>query len=166
MIYGNIYNEFFEHQKAILPAPLRAALTFLKENDMASHAPGKFNIELDGIPMILQVLDLTTAPRNELRPEIHRKYVDVQLLASGGPELAAFYDDDKSSFIDEDLLDTERDILFYKNRPTSFEGAIPMTVGTYAMYFPWDIHVPACQVYDTPEKIRKIVIKVPIEACI
>lgn len=166
MIYGNIYNEFFEQQKAILPAPLRAALTFLKENDMAAHEPGRFNIELDGTPMILQVLDLTTAPRQELRPEIHRKYVDVQLLAAGGPECAAFYDDDKSSFVDEDLLNTERDILFYKNKPASFEGTIAMTVGTYAMYFPWDIHVPACQAAGTPENIRKIVIKVPVEACL
>lgn len=166
MIFGNIYNEFFEQQKAILPAPLQAALTFLKENDMAAHEPGRFNIELNGTPMILQVLDLSTAPREELRPEIHRKYIDVQLLAAGGPECAAFYNDGKSSAIDEDLLDTERDILFYKNKQDSFEGTIAMTPGTYAMYFPWDIHVPACQAFDKSESIRKIVIKVPMEACL
>ena len=166
MIFGNIYNEFFEQQKAILPKPLQAALTFLKENDMAAHESGKFDIELEGTPMILQVLDLSTSPREALRPEIHRKFIDVQLLAAGGPECAAFYNDDKSNIVDEDLLETERDILFYKNKADSFEGIIAMTAGTYAMYFPWDIHVPAIQAAGQSENIRKIVVKVPLEACL
>lgn len=166
MIFGNIYNEFFEQQKAILPKPLQAALTFLKENNMATYEPGRFNIELDGTPMILQVLDLTTSPREELRPEIHRKFIDVQLLAAGGPECATFYNDDQSSIVDEDLLGTERDILFYKNQSIPFEGTIAMTPGTYAMYFPWDIHVPAIQAGAEPASIRKIVVKVPLEACL
>ncbi len=166
MIFGNIYNEFFEQQKQILPKPLQAALTFLQENDMATYPAGKYNKTLDGTDVILQVLDLTTAERETLRPEIHRKYIDVQFLASGGPERAAFYNDDKTNEVDEDLLNTERDILFYKNKENSFEGSIAMTVGTYAMYFPWDVHVPAICTDNTPKNIRKIVIKVPLEACL
>lgn len=166
MIFGNINNDFFNVQKAILPTPLQDALTYLRTNDMAAHEPGKFEIELHGVPMILQVLDLTTAPRKELRPEIHRKYIDVQFLASGGPECAAFFNDDQSSWVDEDLLSTERDILFYKNKPESFEGTIAMVPGTYVIYFPWDVHVPAVQAFDRPESIRKIVIKVPMDSCL
>lgn len=73
MIYGNINNEFFEQQTAILPKPLQSALRFLKETDLANHEPGKFDISLNGVPAILQVLDITTSPRETLRPEIHRK---------------------------------------------------------------------------------------------
>lgn len=62
MIFGNVNNEFFEQQTAILPAPLKSALCFLKETDLAAHEPGRFDIELGGVPMVLQVLDLTTAP--------------------------------------------------------------------------------------------------------
>ena len=38
--------------------------------------------------MILQVIDQETAPREALRPEIHRRNIDLQFLASGGPEAA------------------------------------------------------------------------------
>ena len=87
MIYGNVNNEFFDQQAALLPAPLGAALHFLKETDLAAHEPGRFDIELDGVPMILQVLDLETSPREALRPEIHRKYIDVQFLAPEGRKM-------------------------------------------------------------------------------
>lgn len=116
--------------------------------------------------MVLQVLDLTTAPRETLRPEIHRKNIDVQFLAFGGPELAGYYSDDGSNLIDEDLLDSPRDILFYHNNPAAPEGVIYMTPGVFAVYFPWDVHIPAIQAKDAPAPIRKIVIKVPLDACL
>lgn len=166
MIYGNVNNEMIQQQIAVLPAPLQSAIRFLKDTDLASHDPGRFDIELDGVPMILQVLDLSTAPRETLRPEIHRKNIDVQFLAAGGPEQAGYYSDDKTSLVDEDLLDTPRDILFYHNSPDVAEGTIQMTVGTYAIYFPWDVHIPAIQTGSAPAPIRKIVIKVPMDACL
>lgn len=166
MFYGNVNNEFFEQQVAVLPKPLQSAIRFLKETDLAGHEPGKFDIELDGVPMILQVLDLTTSPREVLRPEIHRVNIDVQYLAAGGPERAAYYNDDKTNEVDEDLLGTPRDICFYKNNPAVAEGTIEMNVGTYAVYFPWDVHVPAIQCTENPAPIRKIVVKVPMQSCL
>ena len=166
MLYGNVHNEFFETQLKLLPSPLSAALKYLRDNDMKAHEPGKFDINLDGTEMILQVLDLETKPRNELRPEIHRKYIDVQFLADGGPENAAYYNDDGTNTVSEDLLGTMRDILFYEDNPEIREGIIPLEVGTFAVYFPWDVHVPAIAVNGIPAKIRKIVIKVPLSACL
>lgn len=165
MIYGNVHNTMIDRQISILPKALQSAIRFLKDTDLAAHEPGKFDIELDGVPMILQVLDLFTAPRETLRPEIHRKNIDVQFLASGGPERAGYYSDDGSSQVDEDLLDTPRDILFYHNNPSVQEGTIEMTVGTYAIYFPWDVHIPAIQAGESSAPIRKIVVKVPVDAC-
>lgn len=166
MFYGNVNNAMFDQQIAVLPKALRSAIRFLKETDLAAHEPGKFEMELDGVPVILQVLDLTTAPRETLRPEIHRTNIDVQFLAAGGPELAGYYNDDESNMVDEDLLDTPRDILFYHNNPDAPEGTIHMTVGTYAVYFPWDVHIPAIQAGSSPAPIRKIVVKVPLAACL
>ncbi|MCI8661178.1 MAG: YhcH/YjgK/YiaL family protein [Lachnospiraceae bacterium] len=165
MIYGNVHSPMIDQQIAMLPGALQSAIRFLKETDLAVHEPGKFDMELNGVPMILQVLDLSTAPRETLRPEIHRKNIDVQFLASGGPERAGYYSDDGNGQVDENLLDTPRDILFYHNNPAAYEGTIEMTVGTYAIYFPWDVHIPAIQVGDSPVTIRKIVIKVPVDAC-
>ena len=108
MIYGNINSKHFEQELAILPRPLQNAIRILKDNDLANHEPGRFDLDFEGVPVILQVLDLTTAPRETLRPEIHRKNIDVQFLASGGPEEAGFYWDNGTSQIDEDLLDTQK----------------------------------------------------------
>ncbi|MBQ7594211.1 MAG: YhcH/YjgK/YiaL family protein [Synergistaceae bacterium] len=166
MLYGNINNEFFHTQLKLLPAPLASALRFLKDNDLNAHEPGKFDIELDGVKMILQVLDIETKTRAELLPEIHRKFIDVQFLASGGPENAAYYNDDGTNKVHEDLLTSPRDICFYENNPNIREGLIPLEVGTFAVYFPWDVHVPAIAVNDKPAKIRKIVIKVPLDKCL
>ncbi len=166
MFYGNINHAMFDQQVAVLPKALQAAIRFLKDTDLAAHEPGKFDITLDGVPVILQVLDLSTAPRETLRPEIHRKNIDVQFLAAGGPERAGYYTDNGQNSVDEDLLDTPRDILFYLNNPDAAEGTIEMTVGTYAVYFPWDVHIPAIQVGAASAPIRKIVIKVPLDACL
>ncbi|MGN0372050.1 MAG: YhcH/YjgK/YiaL family protein [Enterocloster sp.] len=166
MFYGNVNNAMFDQQIAVLPRALQKAIRFLKDTDLAAHEPGKFEIELDGMPVILQVLDLTTAPRETLKPEIHRKNIDVQFLAAGGPERAGYYCDNGSNVVEEDLLDTPRDILFYKNNPEAAEGTIEMTVGTYAVYFPWDVHIPAVQTGAEPAPIRKIVVKVPMDACL
>lgn len=165
MFYGNINNEFFDKQCSLMPKPLALCLNYLKENDMAKAEAGVYDLKLGNSDCILQVLDLQTNDRNNLRPEIHRKYIDVQFLASGGPEEAAFWSDDYSLEVDEDLLSTKRDILFYKNSDTTKEGRIYLTPGTYACYFPWDVHVPAIQVGKESKRIRKIVIKVPLEDC-
>ena len=165
MFYGNINNEFFDKQCNLLPKPLALCLKYLKENDMAKAEAGVFDLKLGNSDCILQVLDLQTTARNNLRPEIHRKYIDVQFLASGGPEEAAFWSDDYSLEVGEDLLSTKRDILFYKNSDTIKEGRIYLTPGTYACYFPWDVHVPAIHVGKESKRIRKIVIKVPLEDC-
>ncbi len=166
MLYGSVNSEFFETQLKLLPSPLAAALKFLRDEDLASHEAGKFALKLCETDMILQVLDIRTAPRETLRPEVHRKYIDVQFLCSGGPENAAFYSDDGTNTISENLLDTPRDILFYENNAKVREGVIPLELGTYAVYFPWDVHVPAVAVNGVEANIRKIVIKVPLAACL
>ena len=99
MLYGNIYNEFFAVQLKLLPSPLATALAFLKNHDLTAHETGKFDLTLDNVHMILQVLDLETKNLHELLPEIHRKYIDVQFLCSGGPENAAYYNDDGNNII-------------------------------------------------------------------
>lgn len=165
MIFGNVHNEMFHRQADMLPAPLGNAIRFFRDNDLAAHEPGVFKIQLQGVPMILQVLDLNTAPRHTLRPEIHRQNIDVQFLAGGGPERVGYYNDDCTGLVDEDLLDTPRDILFYQNNPLAPEGTIEMVPGTYGIYFPWDVHIPAIQSGASPAPIRKIVIKVPLDSC-
>ena len=70
--------------------------------------------------------------------------------------------------VKSDELDTPRDILFYENRPetAAIEGRVVMEPGDYAIYFPWDVHVPGQCGAEGPKAYRKIVLKVPVEACL
>lgn len=157
MITGSIYSD---EDITIYPAAIQKAIQYLKEHDLAAHEPGRF--ELDGENMILQVIDQTTKPRAELRPEVHRKYVDVQFLAAGGPEQIGWYPDMGDNETDEELLEA-RDIIFYKNKTKAQESVIEMRPGSYAAFFPADVHIPAIQT-EAAAAIRKIVIKVAVSA--
>ena len=168
MIYGNINKESFDRQAAVLPKPLKEALQLLKGMDLAHHETGTFPTVIGGVDMKLQVMDLETSPREEHNPEIHRKYVDLQLLVTGGPEVHTFFTDGGKEPVKSDELDTPRDILFYENRPetAAIEGRVVMEPGDYAIYFPWDVHVPGQCGAEGPKAYRKIVLKVPVEACL
>lgn len=155
MFTGNIYSQdSFDYY----PEAIQKAIRYLKEHDLASQEPGRF--ELDGDRLILQVLDQTTKPREELRPEVHRKYVDVQFLAAGGPERIGWYPDLLDNEIEEELLES-RDIIFYKNNEKAAESIIEMRPGSFAAFFPSDVHIPAIQC-EKPAAIRKIVLKVAV----
>ena len=168
MIYGNVNNEFFEQQAAVLPKPLKEALFYLKDVDLVHHETGAFPTEIGGVPMILQVMDLETKTRATCYPEVHRKYVDLQLFISGGPEVSTFFTDRGEEAVKDDQLNTPRDILFYENRPETakLEGSVIMEPGSYAIYFPWDVHIPGQCDANGPAKYRKIVLKVPVAACL
>ena len=90
----------------------------------------------------------------------------MQFLAFGGPEEAGFYSDNGTGIVDEDLLDTQRDILFYENDGDAPEGRSRLMTGSFAIYFPWDVHIPGILVGDQSAPIRKIVIKVPLDSCL
>ncbi len=168
MIYGNVNNEFFEQQAAVLPKPLCEALHYLKGEDLAGHEKGVFPVEIGGVPMILQVLDLKTCPRDTLAPEIHRKYIDLQFFVCGGTEVSTCFIDDGAETVREDLLGTPRDILFYESRPETAEkeNCLIMEPGAYAVYFPWDVHIPGQCDKEGPKDYRKIVLKIPMDACL
>lgn len=162
MISGNINAK---QEFAVLPDALQKAIRFIKATDLRTHEAGRFEMDLEGIPVILQVMDVTTNPRDQLRPEVHSVYIDVQYIVTGF-ERALWYADMGDNVIDANELDTPRDICFYKNRSDCKENVLELTEGAYAIYFPWDVHIPAVQTGNAPEPLRKVVMKVPVAACL
>jgi YhcH/YjgK/YiaL family protein len=153
MIFGNVH-----HAQDIiswLPVPLQAALEHLRKTDFGTLPVG--NYDLQGKDIYVQVIDLTTKPFAETKPEVHRKYIDVQFLWSGR-ERIGFADDTGNNVVAEDLL-AERDLLFYRGMEN--ESTQEMYPGNFAVFFPSDAHRPACQA-DGPQAIRKVVVKVAI----
>jgi YhcH/YjgK/YiaL family protein len=151
MIYGNIAN--LGDTGKWLPAALQEALHCLLNTDFMALAPGHH--ELRGDDIFFQVIDLTTKPATENRPEVHRTYIDVQHLVRGSEKIG-FAADDGTNTVAEDLL-KERDLLFYQD--VANESWIKMIPGSFAVFFPNDVHRPAC-VAEAPSAIRKVVVKV------
>ena len=153
MIFGSIHNP--ASMPDWLPAPLKAALDCLRTTDFAALAPGRH--ELSGDDIFFQVIDLTTKPAAENRPEVHRAYIDVQFLVRG-TEKIGFAIDTGRNVVAEDLL-AERDLLFYTGMEN--ESTLTMTPGSFAIFMPTDVHRPGCAV-DQPQAFRKVVVKVRV----
>lgn len=152
MIFGNVHHE---PRLSAYPEGIQTALKFLAKTDFSAMAPGVYPVE--GERIFAQVIDCSTEPRTAKRPEVHRKYVDVQFIVSG-KERIAFYPDEGDHEIDEELLAT-RDIIFYKNNPRAKEQSVIMEPGNFAVFFPWDVHIPSISI-DADAPVRKIVVKV------
>ncbi|MHA0903010.1 YhcH/YjgK/YiaL family protein [Enterobacter ludwigii] len=138
-----------------LPRAIEKALNFLRTTDFTALAPGV--VDIDGRNIFAQVLDLTTQTWDENRPEVHRRYLDIQFLAWGEEKIGVAIDTGNNE-ISESLLE-QRDIIFYHGSEN--ESFIEMTPGTYAIFFPQDVHRPAC-IKNKVSAIRKIVVKVAI----
>ena len=95
----------------------------------------------------------------ENRPEVHRRYIDIQFLAWGEEKIGIAIDTGNNK-VSESLLE-QRDIIFYHD--SEHESFIEMIPGSYAIFFPQDVHRPACNKNATTA-IRKIVVKVALAA--
>lgn len=155
MIYGHISSN--ETEKAYSEV-ISKAIKILKETDVTDMHHGKY--PLDGDNMILQINEIITGPKKEKKPEVHRKYIDVQYMVHG-QELIGFYPDCGDGEVLEDLLE-ENDVLFYEERDDINELMLPMTDGCYAIFFPEDVHRPCCQMGSACD-VKKIVLKIKVD---
>ena len=143
MIFGHIS----QPNPCRLPRAIEKALDFLRTTDFSMLKPGV--VEIEGRNLFAQILDLTTKEPHENRPEVH--------LAWGEEKIGIAIDTGNNN-ISESLLE-QRDIIFYHNSEN--ESFIEMIPGSYAIFFPQDVHRPAC-IKNKEATIRKIVVKVAI----
>lgn len=153
MIFGHIA----QPNPCRLPAAIERALDFLRNTDFQTLSPGV--VEIDGKKIFAQIIDLTTRDAAENRPEVHRRYLDIQFLAWGEEKIGVAIDTGRNQ-ISESLLE-QRDIIFYHD--SEYESFFEMIPGSYAIFFPQDVHRPGCH-KNIATDIRKIVVKVAIDA--
>lgn len=73
---------------------------------------------------------MTTRDAAENRPEVHRRYLDIQFLAWGEETIGVAIDTGNNQ-ISESLLE-QRDIIFYHD--SEHESFIEMIPGSYALF--------------------------------
>lgn len=139
-----------EYPKAIL-----AALQVLASLDFDALEDGVLETPLKECKFSLFHAETELAANK--RPETHIKNIDIHYLVSGEEGLAyqAFY---PALEVTENAA--EADNIFYKNHPGQLSTTV-LNPGGFAVYFPWDVHMPLCAV-KAPAKVRKVVVKVPV----
>lgn len=151
MIFDNIKNA--EIYMAVSPG-LAKAFQFLKDPCLASLKPGR--VEIDGNLAYAMVHDYTTKPVMEAKWEAHKKYIDVQTLLSGKEQIGVAYTPDMR---EAEVYDEAHDLQFL----TGQGRYLDLASGFFIVLGPDDAHQPGLA-YDQAEPVRKLVIKVAVNA--
>ena len=129
------------------------AFAFLSRADLNTLATGKYPLAGEDAYALVQTY--MSKPAAEAKWETHRRYLDVQYVASGVERMGYGY---VADFQPVGPYNEQGDYQHYTG-----DGAdIIMTAGTFAIFSPHDVHRPTVFV-DRPEAVRKIVVKVRAE---
>ena len=131
---------------------VKSAFEFIKNNDATKMEPGRYNIDGDNVFALVQTYDSKTMDKG--RWEAHKNYLDVQYVASGTEKMGYAH---ISGMKVKDEYVPEKDIMFLTGEGTFF----PAASGTFAIFYPEDVHMPGMAV-GSPEKIIKVVVKVRV----
>lgn len=156
MITGYLSN--MQNELALYPSALQAGFRFLLETDLSALTLGRHDVQGDQI--YITVAEYETEPKSKRRPEAHQRYLDIQYICLG-EEVIGSAPLEAAGEIAEDCL-KERDVVYYKG--VTQEAEITLLPGMFAVYFPWDVHRPNCSVGGRAGKVRKVVVKIAMDA--
>lgn len=132
---------------------IKAALEYLEKTNFSELEAGKY--EIDGAFIYAYVQQYETKPFEESSWEAHRKYIDIQYVFSGCEMMGYANIDGMKTARD---YDESGDYLLLEG-----EGSfIKVSAGSFAIFSPADAHMPGLAVNNSPEKIKKIVVKVAV----
>lgn len=89
--------------------------------------------------------------------ELHRRYIDVQLLARG--EEMVFVADKEKAREPQGDFNVEGDFILYAEADNA--RCVRVSPTSYQLFFPTDAHMPCMAVDGKPAPVRKICVKVP-----
>ncbi len=133
-----------------LGAKIKTALDFLCKSDFSLMESGRHDIDGDHIFALVQQYE-SKAPAEGVW-EAHRRYIDVQYIASGEEIMGVA---PVSTLTESKAYQHDKDVLFLTGGGEMFT----LRAGTFAIFFPTDAHMPGLAV-DQPAIVQKVVIKV------
>ena len=142
--------------KVGLPKVIAEVCDYLNTLDLNALENGRHDIN-DQIYM--NVMEPETAEPSSKKAELHHEYLDVQVLIRGTEniEVGANYPDlsKYESYNEADDYQLCADI--------GDKFTITMKPKMFAVFYPYEPHKPCCVVNGKTEKIKKLVVKVPVK---
>lgn len=148
--------ERWNADKDYLPNIFQQVMTFLNSIDPQTIAAGSHLIQ--GKNIFANVECGKGKPLHERRFELHRHYVDVQMLLTGHERQD--YATSAAGELLEDRLEKD-DVAFYA--VSGQIHSLRMHPGMFVIYFPGELHAPGLQDGDNDGNYKKIVVKVAAE---
>ncbi|WP_409161347.1 YhcH/YjgK/YiaL family protein [Pectobacterium sp. B2J-2] len=149
MITGNVHHlELVSY----LPAKLREAIEYVKQNITADTPLGKHDIE--GNSVFVLISNDSTDLLEKRRAEYHAKYLDIQIVLSGVEGMT--FSNLPAGNPDTDWL-ADKDIAFLAAGEQ--EKQFVMQEGDFVVFFPGEVHKPLCAIGE-PAYVRKAVVKI------
>lgn len=142
--------------KVGLPKVIAEVCDYLNTLDLNTLENGRHDIN-DQIYM--NVMEPETAEPSSKKAELHHEYLDVQVLIRGTEniEVGANYPDlskyESYNEADDYQLCADIDDKF----------TVTMKPKMFAVFYPYEPHKPCCVVNGKTEKIKKLVVKVPVK---
>jgi YhcH/YjgK/YiaL family protein len=139
-----------------LPSGIVRAIEYIGSTDFTHVENGQY--ELDGKKLVSIVMRYKTKQDEQAIWESHRKYIDVQFIASGIERCG--YVPLVSAPPVKTPYNEEKDVIFYEPGTEMFEA--PM--GTFMIFYPDDIHAPSLAAGKPPvsSDVVKVVVKVAV----
>ena len=142
--------------KVGLPKVIAEVCDYLNTLDLNALENGRHDIN-DQIYM--NVMEPETAEPSSKKAELHHEYLDVQVLIRGTenievgtnyPDLSKYesYNEADDYQLCEDIDD---------------KFTVTMKPKMFAVFYPYEPHKPCCVVNGKTEKIKKLVVKVPVK---
>ena len=110
-------------------------------------------VEIEGDALFARFQRYTSVAGEGRFYEAHRRYIDIQYIASGRERIRVT---NLEGLAELTPYDAERDVAFYRQAPGT---DVILGTGDFAILFPHEAHLPMMPV-DDPAEVRKVVVKV------
>ncbi|MCL2480024.1 MAG: YhcH/YjgK/YiaL family protein [Treponema sp.] len=135
-----------------LGSDFKKVFEFINKTNLENKAAGRYPLE-GSVYYLVQ--EYETKPESEGFFEAHRKFIDLQYIARGS---------ERHNFTNISALklktpyDDEKDFAAYEGQGNS----LVLNRGFFAIYYPDDAHMPNLKAGSAPEKMLKVVFKIPV----
>ncbi|MDU8925487.1 N-acetylneuraminate anomerase [Pasteurellaceae bacterium LIM206] len=139
-----------------LPPRVVEICEYLKGLDLAALTEGRHTIDEQ---VYMNVMSFETAEAESKQAELHREYIDIQLLIAGTEkiEYSVIYPT-LSLYTDYNEQDD------YQLTPViEYPNSVILRPNMFAVFLPYEPHKPGCCVDHQKATIKKLVVKLPVE---